>query len=420
MNLTINDLALIYPEQIFIEFSQQQREKIWHETQKHHYYNATARWRSYLNSLCTKTVLEYLQDYIKNEPDLSSQNLKIWQENDLSSIWNVVNGTAIELDSTKLILIPHEDKNLSEVKFPREWVDLPQWVGDYYLAVEINLDQCWLRICGYTTYQQLKEVGEHDFTDETYSIAVEELTEDLTAMWMGIELFPIQKPVVEALPVLPKAEIESLLEIFNQSNPYSPRLDVPFSKWGAFIGDDNLRKQLYQQQQTENTATEITQAISKAAVNLGQWFESAFETGWQSLDTLINSDTGNLAFAFRQNNASKDFTVEAAKIIDLGMQLGNKSVALLIGLTREDDNKIGVRIQLHPAAGETYLPQNIKLALRSRSGKLLQELESRSQDNLIQLKRFTCPVGKKFSVEVALDNFSITEDFAIEMPGNHE
>ena len=418
MNLTINDLALIYPEQIFIEFSQQQREKIWEETQKHHYDNATARWRGYLNSICVNTVLEYLQEYIKNETDIS-QNLQIWQENDLSSIWNVVNGTAIELDSTKLILIAHEDTDFSDLKVPREWVDLPQWLGDYYLSIEINLEECWLRICGYTTHQHLKEIGEHDFTDETYSIAVEELNEDLTAMWMGIELFPITKPVVEALPVLSETEIEGLVKTFNLSNFFSPRLDVPFRKWGAFIDDDTRRKQLYQQRQTENRSDVITQAISKAAVNLGQWFESAFETGWQSLDTLINSNTGDLAFAFRQHDVSRELTVEAAKIIDLGMQLGNKSVALLIGLTRENDNKIGVRIQLHPAAGETYLPQNIKLGLRSRSGKVLQELESRSQDNLIQLKRFTCPIGKKFSVEVALDNFSIIEDFTIEMP-NYE
>ena len=233
---------------------------------------------------------------------------------------------------------------------------------------------------------------------------------------MGIELFPTAKPVVEALPVLSKAEIEGLLKTFNQSNFFSPRLDVSFRKWGAFIEDDTRRKQLYQQRQTENIKTEITQAVSKAAVNLGQWFESAFETGWQSLDTLINPDTGNLAFAFRQNDASRELTVEAAKIIDLGMQLGNKSVALLIGLTRENDNKIGVRIQLHPANGEPYLPPDIKLVLRSRSGKVLQEIESRSQDNLIQLKRFTCPIGKKFSVEVALDDLSIIEDFTIEMP----
>jgi len=416
MNFTINDLALIYPEQVFLEFSPQQREKIWQEIQQHYYDNATARWRSYLNSLCTTTVLEYLQDYIKNETDLSSQNMQIWQETDLSSIWNIVNGTAITLDSTKLILIPHEDKDFSAFKVPREWVDLPQWVGEYYLAVEINLEQCWLRICGYTTHQQLREIGEHEFTDETYSVAVEELTEDLTAMWMGIELFSTTEPVVEALPVLSPVETADLLETFNQSIFFSPRLDISFRKWGAFIGDDNLRKQLYQQRQNRNRREVITQAISKTTVNLGQWFSSAFAAGWQSLDTLINSDTGNLAFAFRQNGASRKLTVEAAKIIDLGMQFGNKSVTLLIGLTKENDNQISIRIQLYPDSQENYLPKNIKLKLRSRSGKVLQELESRSQDNLIQLKRFTCPIGKKFSIEVALDNLSITEDFTIEMP----
>ena len=416
MNFTINDLALIYPEQVFLEFSPQQREKIWQEIQQDYYDNATARWRSYLNSLCTTTVLEYLQDYIKNETDLSPQNMQIWQETDLSSIWNIVNGTAITLDSTKLILIPHEDKDFSAFKVPREWVDLPQWVGEYYIAVEINLEQCWLRICGYTTHQQLREIGEHDCTDETYSVAVEELTEDLTSMWMGIELFSTTKPVVEAVPVLSPVETADLLETFNQSIFFSPRLDVTFHKWGAFIGDNNLRKQLYQQRQNRNRREVITQAISKTTVNLGQWFESAFAAGWQSLDTLINSDTGNLAFAFRQNDASRKLTVEAAKIIDLGMQFGNKSVTLLIGLTKENDHKIGIRIQLYPDSQENYLPTNIKLKLRSRSGKVLQELESRSQDNLIQLKRFTCPIGKKFSIEVALDNLSITEDFTIEMP----
>ncbi|MBV6622424.1 MAG: DUF1822 family protein [Rivularia sp. (in: Bacteria)] len=417
MNLSINDLALIYPEQVFLEFSQSEREKAWQEIQN--YDNATARWRSYLNLLSTNTVVKYLQ----NETELKNRNSIIWQENDLSIIWNLVNGTALELDSTRVILIPHEENDFSELRVPREWIDLPQWVGNYYLAVEINIEHCWLRICGYATHQQLKEVGKHDFTDETYSLAVEELTEDLTTMLAGIELFAMQKPVVETLPILSEAEIDDLFQVFQQSNQqsnlYSPRLEVPFTQWGAFINEHRLRKRLYQPQPIENTATRITQFVTNAAVDLGKWFDSTFETGWQSLDAIINPEIGDLAFAFRQGN-NRELTVEAAKIIDLGIQLNNQSVALLIGLTQEDNNKISVRIQLHPAAGNIYLPANIKLALRSRSGKTLQEIESRTQDNLIQLKRFTCPIGKKFSIQVALDDFSIIENFVILMPVNHE
>ncbi|AFY54225.1 Protein of unknown function (DUF1822) [Rivularia sp. PCC 7116] len=416
MNLSINDLALIYPEQVFLEFSQSEREKAWQETQNHNYSNATARWISYINLLCTNTFFQYLQ----SEADIQTNNYRIWQENDLPSIWNLVNGTALELNSTRVILVPHEENDISELRVPKEWIDLPQWVGNYYLAVEINVEQCWLRICGYSTHQQLKEVGKHDFTDETYSLAVEELTEDLTTMLAGIELFSIQKPVVEVLPVLSEAEINYLLKVLEQSNLYSPRLELPFTQWGALINEHRLRKRLYQPQQAENAVTQITQLITDTTINLGQWFDSVFEAGWQSLDALINPQVGNLAFAFRQGNTNRELTVEAAKIIDLGIQLGNQSVALLIGLTRENDDKIGVRIQLHPASEQNYLPTKIKLALFSRSGKTLQQLESRTQDNLIQLKRFTCPIGKKFSIQVSLNDFSITENFVITMPVNHE
>lgn len=71
----------------------------------------------------------------------------------------------------------------------------------------------------------------------------------------------------------------------------------------------------------------------------------------------------------------------------------------------------------------SVLPKgNIKLALVSQSGATLQEFKSRTQDNFIQLKRFTCPIGKSFKIEVAINNFSITEDFAIESPAldSHE
>ena len=39
-----------------------------------------------------------------------------------------------------------------------------------------------------------------------------------------------------------------------------------------------------------------------------------------------------------------------------GMQLGNQSVALLIGLTPEAEQKVGIHVQLHPAGSKTYLP----------------------------------------------------------------
>ncbi|PSO81051.1 MAG: hypothetical protein BRC41_15925 [Cyanobacteria bacterium QH_9_48_43] len=50
----------------------------------------------------------------------------------LPSFWEVVNGTAIALSGVRLVLIPSEAADLSELRVPQEWVDIPSWGGDYY------------------------------------------------------------------------------------------------------------------------------------------------------------------------------------------------------------------------------------------------------------------------------------------------
>jgi hypothetical protein len=38
------------------------------------------------------------------------------------------------------------------------------------------------------------------------------------------------------------------------------------------------------------------------------------------------------------------------------MELKNQSVALLVGLAPETEQRVGIRVQLYPAGGQTYLP----------------------------------------------------------------
>ena len=76
-------------------------------------------------------------------------------------------------------------------------------------------------------------------------------------------------------------------------------------------------------------------------------------------------------------------------------------------------DKVNILAQLRPVNGSILLPQNIKLILISRTGKILQEVASRVQDNCIQLNVFKGKPGKKFSIQVMLENSSITEQFEI-------
>jgi Protein of unknown function (DUF1822) len=410
MNTTIDELAVIYPDQLLLEISQDEEKKAWQQSQRDRLSNAAACRNAYLNRLCLNSFLSYL-----DEAEISEKPAILPSLESLPSIWETVNGTALQIGQMRLILIPSEQSCLSEFRVPREWVDIPHWAGNYYLAVEVNLESGWLQVWGYATYEQLRQ-GTCDRSDETYSIEAEELIEDISILWVAKELYPSQKPQVKPLNSLNHSQASTLVELLGKPTPYSPRLEVPFAQWMALIANDMYRQKLYQRRLEAVVATEASHHTS---INLAHWFGSVFEAGWQSLEGLLNDYSGNLAYEMRFRQGSnlreiRQVVVEGVKLIDLGVQLGNQAVALLVGLTQEADNKVGIRVQLYPANEQAYLPHKIELALLAASGEAVQESQARIQDNMIQLKRFTCPVGTSFSVRVSLDRFSITEDFQIQ------
>jgi hypothetical protein len=67
----------------------------------------------------------------------------------------------------------------------------------------------------------------------------------------------------------------------------------------------------------------------------------------------------------------------------------------------------------YPTGGERHLPANLKLTLRSKAGKTLQEVISRGQDNYIQLKSFKGKLGTRFSIEVSMGDVKVREDFEL-------
>jgi hypothetical protein len=400
-----NQLETALANKFWLKISPAEQKKAWKQAENHS--NKIARYNAYLNNVCLQTFFKWLKDWLAEE---SMPKSILPNEDSLASIWEVVNGAAIKLGERRIVLITSETEDL-ELCVPQEWIDIPNWVGDYYLAVQVNLeaneDECFLRVCGFTTHRQIKYEGKYNASDRTYVLPAENLTKNLTVMQVTMGLDMREK--IPELPTLSEDEAQKLLEILGDSSIYFPRLrvDVPFEKWAALLNNDELRQQLYQRRIGRVDIKSATKAN-----NLSQWFQNIFDDGWESLNTILN--TANTAFCFRQRDVDvREVSVEGIKLIDMGMQLGNKSVALLVGLTQEPEQKVSIRVQLHPARGQTYLPPNIKLALISASGASLQEFESRIQDNFIQLKRFSCPTGKSFKIKVTIDNFSIIEDFVI-------
>ena len=159
------------------------------------------------------------------------------------------------------------------------------------------------------------------------------------------------------------------------------------------------------------------------------------EAGWQKLeqgkqnieDAIFPDDNAGLVFrgranlnsgnTLRGNQSSVKIFPEAdvtrAKLIDLGLRLGRTTVALLVAIAQQSDRTVKVCVQLHPTLREPYLPRNLKLSLISDAGEVLGEVKSTVQYQCILLPEFYVEPAESFSIRVAIDDLSITENFVV-------
>jgi Protein of unknown function (DUF1822) len=358
------------------------------------------RWQAYLNRLCLQTVLPWLQERFGVEPTLDSRNS--------FSVWEMVNGCAIVVGTTRLIFIPTEAMDRSEFRVPQEWIDLPSWVGDYYLAVEVDPDDRNLNIWGYATHQMLKLESCYDASDRTYCLAGDNLIQDLTAFWVMQQLpGETTRTEIPELPALTSTQAEQLLQQLGNTIAL-PRLEIPFVQWGALLDRDSWLQQLCQHRQSSANRLELTrQAIESA--NLSQWWQNIFEAGWQAIEDLFESPS-DLAFNFRRDD-STPAQVQRVKSISLGSQF--PTVILAIVLEMETDGRMRIWVQLLPQAGEVYLPADVSLELLSTTGEVLQSVRSGSTSNYIQLRRFKSTQGRQFRLQIAIADALICEDFIV-------
>jgi len=243
----ITDSIVFDATQIWLELSAEQQNQAWEKSQS--FSLPSSRWNAYLNQLCLSAVLPWLQEeYVPKA--------KVWPNHTtLPSFWEVVNGTAIVADNTRFVLIPSEAIDHRELRVPQEWVDIPSWVGDYYLAVQVNPDDRSVVIWGYTTHEQLKEKGSYDVGDtpdgtlreHTYSVAKDDLILDINVLWVARQLCPEEttRTEVSNLAILPQVQAENLLQRLGNPAIIEPRLAVPFELWAALLEHGGRRQQLY-------------------------------------------------------------------------------------------------------------------------------------------------------------------------------
>lgn len=108
MTFNSETLTLTNSTHLWLEIPEAEQTKIWQQSQA--FSTNNRRWIAYLNRLSLNAFLPWVREEHDNSAT-AFPNVKA-----LPSIWEVVNGTGISLGNLRMVLIPTEDLDLSELR----------------------------------------------------------------------------------------------------------------------------------------------------------------------------------------------------------------------------------------------------------------------------------------------------------------
>jgi hypothetical protein len=371
--LTVSDT-----NHFWLEISETTIAKAWQQTQT--FSTPSTRWQAYINQLALSTLLPWL----KEEEDTAKVSSK--------NAWELVNGTAIENDDFRLVLVPTTAIDLEELRVPQEWLDIPSWAADYYLAVEVNPDEAYIRVYGYTTHSQLKHKGSYDPLDRTYSLSRENLIADLNVLWLSRQLCPTEnvKSDTASLPALEPVQANNLVDRLGKLSLILPRLEVPFAVWGALLENNNWRQTLvYRRQGKQSKQWQVSDWLQSGIV------EAAKQIGWKGLRVQTNTFRG---------------ATTTAQLVGLSRQLTIAGNAYELRILAVQNKGEGVwRFELRPATLDDKIPQGYILRLLTETGEAFEgneDVATKADDRLYIEVALNPEEGIIWEVEPQPDNYS--------------
>ncbi|MHC5741447.1 MAG: DUF1822 family protein [Nostoc sp.] len=303
--------------------------------------NASSRYQAYINELCLGAILLWLQE------DWTPQT-KVWPTTTaLPSFWELVNGIALTLNTTRLVLVPSEAIDLSELRVPQEWVDIPSWVGDYYLAVQVEPDEGYVKVWGYCSHEKLKTQGSYDASDRTYSLDATDIINDISVLAMARQLCPEEptRSVIAEIPSLSPQQAENLIARLANPEILTPRQEIPFQLWGGLIQHGGWRQNLYQRRLGLPEQWSVLQWLQSGVSQVAE------AVGWGSFDLQLSTA-----------GARGVEDTQPSTILSRRLAIAGQIYELLIRPQGEPDATIW-RFELRNAAIGAAIPGGFKLRL---------------------------------------------------------
>jgi hypothetical protein len=422
MVLTTEMLTEIYPEHIWIDISQtlQFESKLSAEQLRDRDYNLS---RVDLNQLCMVAIKKWLGEVF----DLKIESVfpcTFGGKDNLEFISKLVNGFALQLGKTRLVFIPSQSIDLTEIEIPQEWVDLPNWAADYYIPIQVDVEAKYLHLWTFISHYNLKNSGEFDRVFRNYEIPDGAETKNLDVLFTACELHALGE-------LTPKRAKNELIDQLRQHrSAFSPRLELLFGSWGAIL---NVEQRL----EALNSSKPEPDPIPTD--DYIEYLKSLMRDGWEFFNSVLNSPqvVGCLPApiimerfgikieldAVKGTSLKSPDEIEAAitKVYEqqgevplpkeivgvedlipllksckndqvwwqaaehlwaiqpdlspsipafrkLKTQFSGREIALMIATIRTPQNRFAVLVRLYPAGGYTALPPQLQLSVRDGQG----------------------------------------------------
>ena len=157
------------------------------------------------------------------------------------------------------------------------------------------------------------------------------------------------------------------------------------------------------------TELEVVESVelknTSKTVNFSQWLDGIIDSSWQKIDELLQPRQLGLAF-------KNEMSVTRGQKIDLGINLEQISLALVMKVMSESKNReVDILTQVYPM-GEMVLPEGVKLIIDDESGETVLEVVAREDDNWIQ-SEFSAESGERFNITVIYGESEVTKEFEV-------
>lgn len=159
-------------------------------------------------------------------------------------------------------------------------------------------------------------------------------------------------------------------------------------------------------------------------VNIRQWFEGIYQPGWQPVDALLSDQmrqsvapnvAPNVASNVASNPPNQPRSIRLGKVIDWqnddDLEISQR-IILTVRLKETSATEMEICLRLYPDEQTTHLPANLKVSILDESGVACMDAEAREADDWIELT-FDCEADDRFTVEIALGDRRIREEFWI-------